>query len=329
MRAGIVGVTLAGSAAAPAGAGLGDVLGRGHHEHAMTDEHYGSDLARTYTKYNALPMGESALRSAGWTKHNTECNPHLGYVWTEESSGATKCKPVKLYTTAGGQPSGVGTIILSYYDADALPAEQQKWATDEPMVGLSSYSDKPVAHVDVAFRSGDILCNGETNDDVLGDTLIVNPGGKNSKTIATTEAQSEAEGWRRGSCFDSMGWHRFLDTSLENGQLSWEAANLFPVVAMYHEGVVNAIFFASWLNQVSIPFVSYNEWEPLALNDKNMCANTCDHDCTFAGTPQGDSWSTMHIYFNDPKSITCDKNLECSLTWPFRGSCCDASTVSV
>jgi len=280
-------------------------------------------------KYNSFPIGEHALRSAGWTKHNSQCDPNHGFVWTEEASGATKDHPTKLYTTAGGQAAGVGVVILSYYGADALPAEQQKWATENPLVGMSSYNHKPVAHIDVAFRSGAIMCDGSTDSNLLGDTLIVNPGGSSSKTIPLTEGQADAEGYRRGSCFDSMGWHRFFDTSLENGELSWQSANLFPVVAMYHEGAINAIFFASYINQVSVPFVSYHEWEPLALNDENMCANTCDRDCTFAGNPHGSSWSTMHIYFNDPKAITCDHSLHCSLTWPFRGSCCEASTVSV
>jgi len=321
MRAGMVGVALAGSAVSVTGTGLGDVLGKAHHEHTLTTTDYGSDLFDVISW--KLPVGESALREKGWTKHNMECNPHLGYVWTEDSSGATKEKPLKLYTTAGGQPSGVGTIILSYHDADALPAEQQKWATDEPMVGLHWYNDKPVAHLDVAFRSGDILCSGETNDDVLGDALLVNPGGENSKTIPTTEALSQADGWHRGSCFDLMGWHSLLDTSLENGQISWQAANLFPVVAMYHEGVVNAIFFGSWLIQSQ----SETGWDG---KDVDMCKNTCDSDCThFAGMPGGGMWSTMHIFFNDPSKVVCEKSLECEFTERFRMACCDASTVSV
>jgi len=315
------------------GSGLGDVFGSGHHHHAeaLQGDGYGTDLARTFMKFNNFPIGEVALRSAGWTKHNSQCDPNHGFVWTEDASGATKDQPTKLYTTAGGQAAGVGVVILSYYGADALPAEQQRWATEKPLVGLSSYNDKPVAHIDVAFRSGAIMCDGSTNADMLGDTLIVNPGGSSSKTIPLMESQADTEGYRRGSCIDTMGWHWFLDTSMENGRLSWQAANVFPIVPMYHEGVINAIFFASTINQVSIPFLSYHEWEPMALNDAQMCTNTCDSDCTFAGNPSGSSWSTMHIFFNHPHSVACDQSLHCGATFPVRGNCCDAavSTITV
>jgi len=264
------------------------------------------------------------LKAAGWHKHGTTCDPALGFAWTEDVSGATKDHPLKLFTTAGGQPNGVGYIILGY-GQDPLPAPQKKWATEHPFVEPTM--DVTIAHLDVAFRVGDIVCSGAKEAAVIGDTLIVNPKGPNKKVLPLTESGAKKEGWKRGSCFDGMGWHWFLDTAIGGGELSWMAENIFPVVTMYNQGEINAIFFASTINQVSIPMLKSNEWESLSLSNSKMCANLCDKDCTFAGLTKAGPWSTAHIYFRDHSQVTCDRNLKCGFNWPFRGNCCESSVV--
>jgi hypothetical protein len=288
---------------------------------------FGGDvMERQFTMYNGVPVGEDALRHAGWHKHDENgCDPHLGFGWTKYRSGATRSEPLVVYTTAGGQSAGVGTIITGN-GREQFPAPQQKWASSTHLVGPKN--DPEYAHLDVAFRSGSIVCSGATGGDTVGDVIIVNPAGPNSKTIPLTEAESEKEGWRRGSCFDGMGWHRFFDTSKADGTLSGKAENLFPVVAMYDEGAVNAIFFASTLNQISIPIVASNGWEPKSLSNSEMCKNTCDDDCDFGETPDG-VWSTMHIYLKDHRSVVCPKSAHCAITFPFRASCCEASSIQV
>lgn len=292
-----------------------------------TGSTFGGDvMERQYTLYNNVPVGEDALRRAHWTKHDENgCDPHLGYGWTKKSSGATKGEPLVVYTTKGGQSAGVGTIIKGY-GKEQFPEPQRQWASTVHHV--PPRNDPEYAHIDVAFRSGSIVCSGEVSGDTVGDVIIVNPKGPNSKTIPLTEAESEQQGWRRGSCFDGMGWHRFFDTSTGDGTLSWKAENLFPVVAMYYEGEVNAMFFASTLDQVSIPMVASNGWEPISLTDSQMCANTCDSDCTFGELPDG-VWSTMHIYLKDHKSVVCPKSAPCSINFPFRGNCCERATYQV
>lgn len=288
---------------------------------------FGGDvMERQFTLYNNVPVGEDALRRAGWHKHDENgCDPHLGFGWTKSRSGATKGEPLVVYTTAGGQSAGVGTIIKGN-GREQFFEEQQKWASTTHLV--EPKNDPEYAHIDVAFRSGSIVCSGATGGDTVGDVIIVNPAGRYSKTIPLTEAQSEKEGWRRGSCFDGMGWHRFLDTSRQDGTLSGQAENLFPVVAMYDQGEVNAIFFASRLNQISIPIIASNGWEPKSLSDSEMCANTCDSDCTFGETPDK-VWSTMHIYLKDHKQVTCPSDLHCEITFPFRATCCESSSIQV
>jgi len=257
------------------------------------------------------------------TKHNKQCDPYLGYAWTEDKSGATKSQPTKLYTTKGGQLSGIGVIMMGY-GHDSLPDAQEKWATTNPLVAPTPSAE--LAHIDIAFRSGDIVCSGSTSGDIIGDTLKVNPaGGANSRLLPLSEAAAKAEGWHRGSCFDGMGWHYFLDTAAGHGQMTWQAANLFPVVTMFHEGKINAVFFASQNDQVSIPIIKPNEWEPKSLTDSQMCANTCDADCHFGHTPHEGDWSTMHFYFRDHTPVVCDSSLHCSITVPFRATCCEKS----
>lgn len=269
-------------------------------------------------------MGEDALKAAGWHKHGAHCDPELGFAWTEDASGANQHHPLKLYTTAGGQPNGVGYIIVGW-GQDPLPAPQKKWATEAPIVEPTR--DVTIAHLDVAFRAGDIVCSGDKETAVIGDTLIVNPKSPNKKVLPLTDKDAKTEGWKRGSCFDGMGWHWFLDTSIGGGHLSWKAENLFPVVTMYNQGEINAIFFASTINQVSIPILKSNEWEPKSLSNSQMCANLCDKDCTFSGLTSAGPWSTAHIYFRDHKQVTCDSNLKCGIPWPFRGNCCESNVV--
>lgn len=285
-------------------------------------------MERTFTKYAGLPVGEAELKKAGWTKHNAECDPHLGFVWTEDPKGATKRRPLKLYTNAAGKPSGVGVIYLGYDGARPLPEEQEHWRTISPLAPHSVDSGLQVAHVDVAFRSSEEMCSGDGGQAPIGTTLILNPQGDsaNSRILPIAEEDAAKEGYRRGSCFDGMGWHWFLDTKNQNGVMSHEAKNLLPIVLMFSRGAINAIFFANVNNQVSIPLIQTNEWEPKALSDSEMCANMCDQDCHFAGT---DSWSTLHIYFRDHSEVTCASSLKCGLKWPFRGNCCEKSAADM
>lgn len=307
---------------------LGGKLVTGHPDHATHAEYGGSVMERDFLMYKALPVGEDELKSKGWHKHGTSCDQDLGFAWTEDASGATKDQPMKLYTTAGGQPAGVGIIILSYHGQEPLPGPQKKWATTSPIVG--PVGDPLIVHVDVAFRNGSIVCSGETDDAAIGNRLIVNPkDSQNWKDLPLTDKDAQQLGWHRGSCFGGMGWHWFYDTSLHDGHLSWQADNLFPVVTMFDKGDINAIFFASTINQVSIPFVKSNEWEPKSLSNSEMCKNLCDKECTFGGLTSAGPWSTAHIYFKDHSQVTCEKELDCALTLPIQMSCCESSKSSV
>lgn len=266
-------------------------------------------------------MGEEDLISSGWHKHAANgCDSHLGFAWTVEKSGPTHSEPLIVYTTAGGQQAGIGSMIMSWHGEPGLHPNQQKWATSPSSIVVGP-SDQ--FQINVAFRTGSLVCSGETNGNTIGDVLVVNPGGAYSKNLQLTQKESDTEGWHQGSCFDSMGQHMFFDTSTGDNTMSYGSPeHMFPVIAMYHEGEINAFFFASVLDQVSVPFVKYNGWEPVCLDDGNMCMNLCDSDCTFGDLGRNGPWSTMHIYLKDPATVICPADLHCGITFPFKGGCC-------
>jgi len=299
-----------------AAAQLGDLLGHGMG--GMTHSGFGGEeMQRTFTKYATLPLGQAALEAAGWMRYGG-CDPYIGFQWFQSHDTPAWYKrkqPLTLFTTAGGQISGVGVGMFGY-------SQWQNYSQYKYFYGGFDSSDGDGLEIRVAFRGGDdfndtkrIMCGGGRDEDILiGDRLIVNPGGHSDKRffgpgeekhIPLTEDASAADGWHRGSCFDTMGWHRFLDTKVGSQQMSWQAENLFPVVAMYHEGQINAIFFSSM--EVQNPFTS-SQWEPVPLIDYLMCKNFCDSDCTFHGTS---AFSTMHIYFRDHSEVKCDPSLKC------------------
>jgi len=293
-----------------ASATLGSTLGLGMpggDMSSMSDSVFGGErMERVFLRYGNLPIGQDELRAAGWKKHNNWCNPTLGFAWTLDKNGTTDSEPLVLYTTLTGKPAGVGTI----FRMASFPEAQQKWTTAEPLVKYSG--NDTVFQVDVAFRSRGV-CSLFRLHSGIGDSLTVNPAGPHSQSIPLS---FEAP-WVEGSCFDGMGTHAFLNTG-EDLSMPWNADDLFPVVAMYHEGKFHAIFFASTKNQLPADPTS-TWWEPGALSNARMCVNWCG-ECDFKN--HDEDWSTMHIYFNDHNEVKCDERLTCSITSPENYGCC-------
>jgi len=142
----------------------------------------------------------------------------------------------------------------------------------------------------------------------IGDRLIINPQGINYE-IPVLESEAQQLGYEMGSCMDTMGTHWFKDITKSDNHMSWKSENVLPIVPMYNNGTINAIFFNT--DKVQQGLFDAHWWEPIPLINSMMCMNMCDSKCTFSGTC---SWSTMHIYFNDPKQVKCDrKKLDCGL----------------
>lgn len=266
---------------------------------------FGARLTRTYTVFSELPVGAQELAAAGWTP-SLFCVPHVGHMWTEDASGISSSNPLALYTTAAGQPAGLSVDIYG-----EVPTLQQHWFA---ALGNNTW------RINIAFRGASTMCSDdETAAGIVGDRLVVNPGGQ-SKQLPLFEHDAETSGWHRGSCFDTMGCHYFFDTGPEGPLMSWDAAYLFPVGIMYHAGAIHGLM-------LSIPVVQQlwpglHGWDPMPLTNALMCKNFCDASCTFVGTSH---WSTYHIYFEDYATARCDTTLACFSPGQ---SCCPTDTSS-
>jgi len=250
----------------------------------------GSFLFRDYTVYTQLPLTTQQATSANWVQNTTTCDPNLGIRW-EQSSGIVKeSTPISLFFTPSGQVAGIGMTIYG----DVFPS----LVTEGYLQPLGVQHTYEAYFISVTFRNSSVICSAENSTETLGDTLIINANNI-SVQIPLTEQQAINGDWSRGSCFSAMGWHYFYDLySAPN--MSWVGANLLPIVPMYFDGVINAFFFASGIEQQSL--FSANQWDPIPLPDFLMCENWCDSSCTFNDT---DTWSTAHIFLNNYTTVTC------------------------
>jgi hypothetical protein len=257
----------------------------------------GTRLDRQYTGYVSQPTTTAAAREGGWLPmYEGKCHEALGSPWiynAEEPGRFNSAHPVILYFSAAGQISGIAAAIDENKDPDPdkiwLRTMQSRGYVSEEMLPGNLYT------ITVGLRESSSLCDARTTfSEVLGTTVLLNPmSAKASLRIPLSRQEADSLGYRRGSCFNGMGFHHFLDWKAQNGSMTWKAANLVPVVPMFNpvNGSINAIFFASAIVQQTVFPPSSNDWEPVPLPNALMCGNFCDKDeCTFAGTK---AWSTM------------------------------------
>lgn len=261
-----------------------------------THSGFGSTLVRGTEEF---PSNQRELVQQGWHMHNDLCDPVLGYAWTQDASGVTESSPHIMYTTKGGQFQGLGVAY-----AGGLPDSQEQWATKDPLVSNGGIPSCRI--IDVAFRTGEIVCSGETTSVTIGDqALIVNPAG-DTKMIPMLEDDAETHGFQKGACLKYMGWHW---VSL-GGNASVTKDNFFPLVPMYWDGKLNALFFSSFTVQQTQNGTEWqsNGWDPSPIP---MCNNMCDKNCVLE--PLGMA-STMHWFFHpstELANVICPSSLYC------------------
>jgi charged multivesicular body protein 7 len=250
----------------------------------------GDRLIRDYTQYTSLPITTADAQAAGWEQSSSDCDPNLGIAWTQGQTSPEEATPITLFFTAQGQMAGIG--VTCYGDILQGLIDLGYWQYTGKSNGYDSY------FLSVSFRQSDDMCSSSPSTLPLGDSLIVNANNI-SVSLPLTEDDAINQLWDRGSCFYSMGHHYFYDL-VGHPNMTWVAANLLPVVLMFHNGTINAIFFASATVQQGL--LSANEWDPIPLINYLMCKNWCDSACTFSDTS---AWSTLHVYFRDYTQATC------------------------
>jgi hypothetical protein len=166
--------------------------------------------------------------------------------------------PVPSPLTAG-QVSGIGMHI--YGEVSALLVQRGF---------LKPVADK-VHSISVMFRGPAApICGTSPSADALGDRLVVHPDTINY-SLPVVEQEAAAAKWTKGSCFADMGTHYFYDLTSAPA-MSWKSSNMLPLSVMYHEGNINAMFFASSTVQQSY-LLETHMWDRVPLPDFLMCKN--------------------------------------------------------
>ena len=249
----------------------------------------GDRMIRTYTKYVKLPITEVEAKTAGWVSDSPSCT-EFGLPFSLKGSqgfNGSEDNPTTLYYTPTGELSGISVDVFW-----APPPQNLIDAGYFTKLGDKHY------RLGVAFRANP--CLNQTQHHIIGDRVVIQPNAVN-RSLPLNLSQAVAEGWTKGSCFSGMGTHYFFDLAT-HPKMSWQAANVLPVVIMFNNNHdLQAIFFASWENQVQIS--GAHGWEPIPLINPLMCKNMCDKECTFNGTH---AWSTYHVYFRDLSVATCN-----------------------
>jgi hypothetical protein len=254
----------------------------------------GSGLWRTYTKNVVMPTTASDATSMGWaTADASDCVDGLGIKWGQNSDGQpSQSKPIVLYYTPNGQLSAIGTVAYGAFNGTVV--DEGYWEK----IGDEEY------FISVTTRDPSVVCDASYSDDnLIGDRVLINANSL-GRSIPLTQSDAISQNYETGACFASMGTHSFYDVAGVDGAMTWESMNLMPVVPMYDRNNnfnLNAIFFTTpWIQQ---SMFNANQWEPVFLVDYLMCQNWCDDSCGWDDTH---AWSTMHFYFSDPTTITCE-----------------------
>lgn len=215
----------------------------------------------------------------------------MGYEYALGGS-AGDSDPISLFFTNAGQLAGVAVTAYEGMIVGKLP----QYLKD---AGFWRPEGSGVYKMYVSFRNSSEIVSTFSSDMALGDRVVIN-----AHTIAFEVPVTENEvalNYTKGSCFQYMGTHYFLDlTNERSGGLTWQAAHLMPVVPMYNNGYLHAIFFASPVVQQGL--TSAHWWDPIPLVNGLMCKNFCSSSCTFSDTS---IWSTFHLFLRDRNLASC------------------------
>eukprot|EP01114_Cavostelium_apophysatum_P019193 TRINITY_DN6116_c0_g1_i2.p1 TRINITY_DN6116_c0_g1~~TRINITY_DN6116_c0_g1_i2.p1 ORF type:complete len:267 (-),score=26.21 TRINITY_DN6116_c0_g1_i2:28-828(-) len=245
----------------------------------------GDSLYRTFTVYKQLPITTKDAQKNGWTATSTQCDLNVGIAWNMDPSGPTEEYPVTLFFTGGGQISGF--MVSHFYAA--------------PLAGLSDYWVPNGSRYDltIAFREPtQKLCSSTLFKEPLGTVVTINPATIHF-AIPINESEAGPAQFTRGACIGNMGRHWALDLATAP-KMSWIAKNLMPVVPMYHNGTISAVFVETPILQDYEPF---GEWE-IPLYFGLMCKNFCDSSCGWDVS----KFNTFHFFFHDPTLNTCSSS---------------------
>ena len=248
----------------------------------------GEKLTSEFGLFDDQPLTTTDAVSAGWVRGSSSCDDNLGIAYNYKDSAPTKKRPVSLYYTATGAIAGVGIRVYGSLPSNLI--SRGFWVKQSDGAYLLT----------VSFRPTSAMCGTTTSPGTIGNQLMVNQGTLNVP-IPLTDSAAQAGGFTKGGCIDKMGTHWALD--LESApKMTWEVANLMPVIPMYNDGVVSAFFIASDDTQQSLLPPSNRFWDIVVIPRSLMCLNWCDDSCSWKGTL---AFSTMHWLLGNYESVSC------------------------
>lgn len=280
------------------------------------------------------PTTTAEAPELGWTKVEDEpCNPQLGEPYRKNGGVRSSTTPVTLYFTpdVGGVPGIISAIEVDYYKGIT-----EDKSVEENLIG-SYFSDEQTAADGSTFHSLAVALRDYDEHDLCDtsapishtnlEKITIAPAGA-AENIPLSENDEELQtGWEQGSCIPTVGVHWGKDV-VGGSRLTYEAANLVPVVPMYSSktSAIQAVMFISTnmkqtfpedcLGKIGYPFNmattvactegKVNMWDqsPGVLQANQppfyMCSNFCRADCELTGSTDG-WYNTMHFVF---KNIT-------------------------
>jgi len=247
----------------------------------VSSQGIGDRLDHTAIIYSSLPLNTNDASNQGWSAMGN-CSENFGIPYAYEGA-PSHGNPIIVYFNSGGQISGVA---MEHF-GDPISSLEDFWIPNED----GNY------RLSVSFRSPQGMCQGETFEETIGTQLVINQGTQNISVPLTSAGAEEAE-YTNGSCIGGMGRHWSYDLS-SAPIMSWQSANLQPIVAMYNldTGNLSAFFFTTTNVQRSWPL---GPWEGPFLSAL-MCKNWCDSSCSWDAT-----WfSTLHFFITDPSLNSC------------------------
>jgi len=241
-----------------------------------------------------LPRTTDEIQSGSWRNLSTYCVPGRGYPYAMSDKGSSSKFPVTLYFSANGQ---VSALSVRTNNPVAQPL-QGYW--ESPRFGICEKDG--CMDLFMLFRDPSSVCDSsKVYREAGGDRLVV--GGSRTVKIPIVGTDAQNSGWYLGNCIPGMGTHWALN-AVKAGGSTFNASTLFPIMPMYDSdtGHINAILVNSPHVNKIWPFGGWEGPFPNFLMCKNWCSGS---GCGFK---DADVWTTMHLWFNDPKqnSITCD-----------------------
>eukprot|EP01006_Ploeotia_vitrea_P005174 TRINITY_DN116519_c0_g1_i1.p1 TRINITY_DN116519_c0_g1~~TRINITY_DN116519_c0_g1_i1.p1 ORF type:complete len:281 (-),score=47.78 TRINITY_DN116519_c0_g1_i1:62-904(-) len=259
----------------------------------------GYELDRTFLIFKSQPTTVSAAKGKGFTLFggNGNCKEGLGIAY-QPKGGDIKSNSYNVWYTKGGQLTGFSVRTFS--------------APPSNLVG--TYWIKVPGHniwdITITTRPAHEICSGHTYDDEpVGTEIRIN----NRYTVPRTYYDAQQAGWQRGSCIPGMGTHFSWDLKSQ-GNMTWEAHSLMPVMPMYNvqTGNISAVLININNQQPTEPFAG--DWEG-PFSDHLWCLNWCKHSgCDWKGS--SGHWSSMHWLFESVFDNSCHGAI-CNSLWPF------------